>query len=79
VSGAVDPPFAYAVAKDGAVRISRAGAVVTVVAGERARRLAARLRAADPGETQQLLARATGNYRRGNERGERGDGSSRSR
>jgi len=68
VSGAVDPPFNYRIAKDGSVRISRSGAVVSAVAGDRARRLAARLRAASPAEAQQLLARATGNYRRGNER-----------
>jgi len=80
VSGAVDPAFAYRISKDGSVRISRAGAVVSVVAGERARRLVSKLQRADPDETQQLLARATGNYRRGNERGdERGVGPSRSR
>jgi hypothetical protein len=67
VSGPVDPPFTYRITKDGAVRISRAGSVVAVVAGERARRLASRLREADPIEAQQALARATGNYRRGNE------------
>jgi hypothetical protein len=62
---AVDPPFAYRITKDGAVRISREGRVVTIVAGDRARSLAERLRRAGAGEIQQLLARATGNYRRG--------------
>jgi hypothetical protein len=64
---AVDPPFVYRITKGGEVRVSRAGRTVAVVAGERARKLAARLRSADGHGTQQLLARATGNYRRGNE------------
>jgi hypothetical protein len=67
VSGTVDPPFTYRITKDGAVRISRQGRVVTVVAGARARSLADRLRGAEPREAQQVLARATGDYRRGNE------------
>jgi hypothetical protein len=69
VTGTVDPPFAYRIAKHGAVRISRDGRLVAVVAGDQGRRLIERLRAADPDGTQQLLARATGDYRRGNERG----------
>jgi hypothetical protein len=64
VTGTVDPPFRYRVTKEGAVRISREGRVVTVVAGARARSLADRLRDAGPEEVQQLLARATGDYRR---------------
>jgi hypothetical protein len=70
VTGTVEPPFSYRVTKDGAVRISREGRVVTVVAGARARSLAERLRDAEAEDVQQLLARATGNYRRGTERAE---------
>ncbi len=71
-SGSSDPltddPFSYRVTKDGRVFIDRAGRTVTIVAGSAANALASKLRTADPGVVQQLLARATGNYRRGNER-----------
>lgn len=49
------------------VRISRGGKLVTVVGGEGARRLLARLGVSDESD-QALLQRATGNYKRGNER-----------
>jgi hypothetical protein len=62
-------PFTHHVSKDGTVRISRGGRVVATIGGARGQRL---IRAIDTAETdpdvQQLLARATGNYRRGNER-----------
>jgi hypothetical protein len=41
---------------------------VTVVAGKDALALASKLATADAAGVQQLLARATGNYRKGNER-----------
>lgn len=64
-----DDPFAYQVTKSGLVRVSRGGRLVVTVAGRDADRLAAALEsAADERETQLLLAKATGNYRRGNER-----------
>ena len=50
------------------MRIAFHGRDVVTVAGADAQRLIARLDAADPEETQQLLARATGNFKRGNER-----------
>jgi hypothetical protein len=59
--------FSYNVTKDGRVRIAFRGRHVVTVAGARAGRLSARLAAADGDETQQLLARATGNFKRGNE------------
>lgn len=61
-------PFAYTVTKDGRVRIAFEGQVVTVVAGRDAERLSAKLAATDGPGIQQLLARATGNFKRGNER-----------
>ena len=61
-------PFAYRVTKDGRVRIDRGGRTIVVVAGRDAFALASKLATADPEGVQQLLARATGNYRRGNER-----------
>lgn len=63
-----DLGFDYRVAKDGPVLICRAGRLVATVGGARARTLAAKLAAAGPAERQQLLARASGNYARGNER-----------
>ena len=63
-----EDPFDYRVTKDGRVLIDRAGRTVTVIAGKQASALASRLAAADADGVQQLLARATANYRRGNER-----------
>ena len=54
--------------KSGEVAIARDGRVVTVVRGLAAERLTARLTSASDEQVQHLLARATGNYRRGNER-----------
>jgi hypothetical protein len=65
----VEDPFAYRVTKDGKVLISRGGRPVVTVGGPAAERLTAWLEnASDEPQIQQLLARATGNYRRGNER-----------
>ncbi len=69
-------PFDWRVTADRRVLVSRGGRQVVVVAGARGRRLADQLDATErTGETaarntaaQQLLARATGNYRHGNER-----------
>ena len=60
--------FDWRVEKDGRVRIFWQGRCVVTVAGRRAERLAARLTAADDADAQELLRRATGNCRRGNER-----------
>jgi hypothetical protein len=61
-------PFTWQVTGDGAVRVFRGGRLVVTVGGSRAATLAAKLDGADEEQAQQLLARATGNYRRGNER-----------
>lgn len=62
-------PFAYRATKSGKLIVSRGGRRVSVIAGEKARRLQSRLGTATSAEEeQQLLAKATGNYRRGNER-----------
>lgn len=60
-------PFEFSVTGDGRVRISRGGKVVVTVAGVAAGKLTDRL-GGSPEADQQLLARATGNYKRGNER-----------
>jgi len=66
--GLADDPFDHRVTKSGQVRVSRGGREVVVVGGRDAERLAAQLAGADEEQTQHLLARATGNYRRGNEK-----------
>jgi len=71
VTEAPDPDrFSFSVTKDERVMIRWRGRTVTVVAGQEGRALASKLRsAASSNEQQRLLARATGNFKRGNERG----------
>lgn len=72
MSGLVEDPFDWRMTKDGRVLVSRGGRQVSVVAGDRAQRLIANIDAAiardDDEAVQHLLARITGNYKRGNER-----------
>ena len=64
--------FAWTATKDGRVRISWQGKVVTTLAGERAARFLEQVEHADENAEQLLLARVTGNFKRGNERSRRG-------
>jgi hypothetical protein len=68
----VDPlasmPFSYATRADGSIVISYRTAPVTILRGRSAERFTARLSDADAADAQQLMARATGNSKRGNER-----------
>ena len=61
-------PFDYRVTKQGGVIVYRGGRQVMSVGGRDAARLVAALQRADDSQAQHLLARASGNYRRGNER-----------
>lgn len=62
----VSDPFEHRRTKDGRVLISRGGRQVTTVSGAAAARLSKAIdKARDDPAVQQLLARATGNYRRG--------------
>jgi hypothetical protein len=62
-------PFEMRRTKDGRVFIRRGGRTVTTISGAAAARLLAMVETADDeAAIQQILARATGNYRRGNER-----------
>jgi hypothetical protein len=63
-------PFEATVTKDQRVLVAWGGRTVVTVAGARGRRLAEELACADDDEAarQLLLARATGNFKRGNER-----------
>ena len=60
--------FAWASTKDGRVRISWRGKVVTTLAGNSAARFLEQVEGVDPEGEQLLMARATGNFKRGNER-----------
>jgi hypothetical protein len=64
-----DLGFDYVVRKSGEVVIRRGGVDVTTLRGAAAERFLADVHAGDP---QQVMARVTGNYRRGNERQARG-------
>ena len=57
--------FSYRVRKSGDVVIERGGGVVTVLRGGAAARFLSDLAT---GDAQGVMARVTGNYRRGNER-----------
>lgn len=63
----MEDPFDWQVTASGAVRVSRGGRGVAVIGGRDAERLLARL-GRDDATDQLLLAKATGNYKRGNER-----------
>lgn len=64
----VDDPFDWRETKSGEVMISRGGRVVQTLGGNAAQRLLAALARVDEAGQQLLLAKSTGNYKRGNER-----------
>ena len=61
-------PFDYRETKSGELMISRGGRVVVTLGGKRAAALLKSLYKADESGAQLLLAKATGNYKQGNER-----------
>lgn len=64
----MEQPFTFQLTADGRVRISWKGRVVTTLAGQPARKLAEEVAHASEAATQLALAKATGNFKRGNER-----------
>jgi hypothetical protein len=64
----VDDPFSWRETKSGEIWISRGGRVVQTLGGAAALRLLKALEKADEPQEQLLLAKSTGNYKRGNER-----------
>ena len=62
-----DDPFDYRITKFGMIIIGRGGRTVMELGGKQAATLIPKLGAGDAAD-QQLLARVTGNYRRGSER-----------
>ena len=63
-----DLGFAGRVTKDGDVVVLRGGRVVTTLRGAAAADFLTEIKSAEPAAAQQLMARVTGNYKRGNER-----------
>jgi len=63
----VTEPFTFHVTKAGQILVAREGRLVVTLSGASATRLIPLL-GLDDATDQDLLARATGNYRRGNER-----------
>ena len=57
-------PFGFVTRADGSVVILYRGAPVTLLRGKAAVKFATRLEGADAGAAQQLMARATGNFKR---------------
>ena len=60
--------FAWQATKDGRVRIAWRGRVVTTLTGAPAARFLREIDGADEEAQQLLMARVTGNFKRGNER-----------
>ena len=63
-----DEPFSHRTRADGTIVISYRTAPVTFLRGRAAERFATRIAGADASAAQQLMARLTGNFKRGNER-----------
>ncbi len=67
-----DKMFSYKTIKGGRLLVEWQGNTVRVLKGPRAWKLARELEMADPEGVQLTLAKATGNFKRGNERAGRG-------
>ena len=67
-----DEPFSWKASKDGKVFISYQGRRVMILKGGDAARFLKRVDSADAPAAQMVMAKVTGNFKRGNER--RGDG-----
>ena len=65
-----EEPFAYQITKNSTVLISYEGKKIMIVKGKDAERLSAKLAAAegDKKQVQLVLAKATGNFKHGNEK-----------
>ena len=64
-------PFSWLTRADGTIVIRYHDAPVTLLRGKAAARFETRISTADKAAAQQLMARATGNFKRGNERSDR--------
>ena len=64
----VDDAFSYRTTKDGKVFISWHGRQVTILKGREAGRFISEIESLNAEQAQLLMARVTGNFKRGNER-----------
>ena len=64
-----DLGFTYRVTKQGSLSVHRQGRLVATLRGDEVREFLAKIERGDPAARQRLMARVTGNYRRGTERG----------
>lgn len=61
-------PFSYQLTKSGSMQLYARGQIVKTLKGAAAAKLQQKLEGAEPEQVQQLLARATGQFKFGNER-----------
>ena len=66
--GSQDLGFSYRIRRNGELEILHHGRMASTLRGSDADDFLAEVEAADEGDAQQLMARITGNYKRGNER-----------
>ena len=66
--GSQDLGFGYRVRRNGELEILHHGRMASTLRGSDADDFLAEVETADEGDAQQLMARITGNYKRGNER-----------
>ena len=66
--GSQDLGFSYRIRRNGELEILHHGRVASTLRGSDADDFLAEVEAADEADAQQLMARITGNYKRGNER-----------
>ena len=64
----VEEPFSYRVSKDNKVFIYWQGKQVTILSGKSCEKFLARIVSADSMEAQLIMAKATGNFKHGNEK-----------
>ena len=62
-----DEPFDWTATKDGRVRLSHRGRLIVTLVGKKAERFLSRIEGVDSRRAQLLMAKATGNFKRGNE------------
>jgi hypothetical protein len=67
-SGSQDLGFGYRIRRNGELEILHNGRIASTLRGSDADDFLAEVETADEGDAQQLMARITGNYKRGNER-----------
>ena len=63
-----DEPFSYKEGKEDKVFIQWHGKQVKILKGKEARKFIAKITGLEPKEAQLVMAKATGNFKRGNER-----------